>query len=391
MSAWESVTWDVARAGGFTAYALLTLSVAVGLALTLRMQSPRWPRIINAELHNFLSLLALVFTVVHVLAVWVDPFTRFGWSEVFIPFASHYRPLWMALGIVALYLGLAIALSTWIRPLIGYAWWRRLHVLTLASYALVTVHGVATGSDTRTWWGLLIYAASITLVGALLAGRLLAPADPQARTHPVFAALTALALVAGVVWAAQGPLQAGWNETANDGQGSGARTALAAPAGSSRAPSSSTSGSGATSNAAAFASPFTASLQGTLTQTGPDNAGVVTLHLDSTLSNGAQGVLTISMQGDASGGDDGGVQITSTTVTLGTSSATALYRGQLTQLDTGGRWRMTALLAGTAPGAGQIELRIRAAVDSSGNVAGTVTGTPASASPGSSSSSSSGL
>ena len=30
---WQSVTWDIARAGGFTAYILLTLAVVVGLAL----------------------------------------------------------------------------------------------------------------------------------------------------------------------------------------------------------------------------------------------------------------------------------------------------------------------------------------------------------------------
>ncbi len=106
---WQTVTWDVARAGGFTAYVLLTLAVAVGLALSTQLQSPsRWPRLLNSELHNFLTLLSTIFLVVHVLAVWVDPFTKFGWKEIFIPLASHYRPEWMALGIVGLYLGIAI-------------------------------------------------------------------------------------------------------------------------------------------------------------------------------------------------------------------------------------------------------------------------------------------
>src|SRR5713101_3227362 len=89
---WQSVSWDMARAGGFTAYVLLTLAVVVGLALSTQLQSPsRWPRLLNSELHNFLTLLSAIFIVVHVLAVWVDPFTRFGWSEVFIPLVSHYR------------------------------------------------------------------------------------------------------------------------------------------------------------------------------------------------------------------------------------------------------------------------------------------------------------
>ena len=194
---WESVTWNVARVGGFTAYALLTLAVVVGLALSTQLQSPsRWPRLINSELHNFLTLLSTIFLGVHVLAVWIDPFTNFGWNEIFIPLASHYRPDWMAFGIVGLYLGIAIGISTWLRPRIGYKWWRKLHVLTLGIFALATIHGIGTGSDTQTWWALGIYLVSIALVGSLLCRRMFfakgkrkpAPAHPAMPARSVIAA-----------------------------------------------------------------------------------------------------------------------------------------------------------------------------------------------------------
>src|SRR5260370_34007930 len=116
MSVWQAVTWDVARAGGFTAFGLLTLSVAIGLALTLHWQSSRWPRLINSELHNFVTLLALIFTGVHVLAVWIVPLTNFSWAGAVIPFVNQYRPLWMAFGIRALYLGIAVGISEGMRP-----------------------------------------------------------------------------------------------------------------------------------------------------------------------------------------------------------------------------------------------------------------------------------
>jgi predicted ferric reductase len=169
---WQSVTWDIARAGGFTAYILLTLAVIVGLALSTKIQSPsRWPRLLNSELHNFLTLLSTVFLVVHVVAVWIDPFTHFGLNEILIPLASSYRPVWMALGIVGLYLGIAIGISTWLRPHIGYKWWRRLHVLTLGIFALATIHGIGTGSDTQTPWALGIYLVSLVIVGSLFCRR----------------------------------------------------------------------------------------------------------------------------------------------------------------------------------------------------------------------------
>jgi predicted ferric reductase len=191
---WLSVTWDVARAGGFTTYILLTLAVVVGLALSTQLQSPsRWPRLINSELHNFLTLLSTIFLGVHVLATWIDPFTHFGWNEILIPLASHYRPEWMAFGIVGLYLGIAIGISTWLRPHIGYKLWRQLHVLTLGVFALATIHGIGTGSDTQTWWALGIYLVSIALVGSLLCRRLSFSQSKRRRalTHPAIPARSA--------------------------------------------------------------------------------------------------------------------------------------------------------------------------------------------------------
>jgi predicted ferric reductase len=181
MQFWESITWVVARAGGFTAYGLLALAVIVGLALSLHWQSPQWPRLINAELHNFLTLLSTVFLVVHVGAVIVDPFTHFTLLQVFVPFASTYRPLWMGLGVVALYLGIAIGISTLLRKRIGYTLWRQLHTLTLAIFVLATIHGIFTGTDAHSWWAVSIYVASVGVVGTLFLLRL---AQPGAKTRP---------------------------------------------------------------------------------------------------------------------------------------------------------------------------------------------------------------
>ena len=50
MSLWEAGTWDVARAGGFTAYILLGLAVALGLALSMKWQSAsKWPRMVSVQ------------------------------------------------------------------------------------------------------------------------------------------------------------------------------------------------------------------------------------------------------------------------------------------------------------------------------------------------------
>jgi hypothetical protein len=381
MSIWQTVTWNIARTGGFTAYVLLTLAVAVGLALTMKLQSPSyWPRLLNSELHNFLTLLSVVFVGVHILAVWIDPFTRFGWNEVFIPFVSHYRAMWMALGILALYLGIAIGISTWLRPLIGYAWWRRLHILTLGVFALVTIHGIATGSDTQTWWGLAIYGGSIALVGGLLCWRLLVPVNERGRSHPVIASLVGLSIVAGLIFTVAGPLRPGWNAIANGVTSGNSLAKVVAPSTPQRTPSTSQGNNTSTP----FANPFTASLQGILSQNGPDSSGIVTLHVNATLSNGAQGVLTIMLKGTQEdfGGRESGLSITSTQVKLSQDAAIPLYQGYLTGLrNREYRWSMTALLAKSGASTSRVQVQIEMQVRSSGQVTGVIQGIPVQGSP----------
>lgn len=228
----SGLTWEIARAGGFVAYGLLTASVAIGLIVSLKWRSPRWTRFVTTELHRFVTLVALVFTGIHTLSVAVDPFIRLSPPEVLLPMLSHYRPLWIALGIVGTYLLLAVYASEAIRPRIGYAWWHRFHLLSFIAFGLALVHGLGTGSDARTPWAIGVYVASVILVGGLFAVRVLPPAGE--RTHPVVAALAASAMAIGALWAWQGPLQPGWNAIANDGHGSGGFVATVAAADPSR-------------------------------------------------------------------------------------------------------------------------------------------------------------
>jgi hypothetical protein len=232
VSPWASqLIWDVARAGGFAAYVLLALAVLLGLALSLRLQDRRrWPRFLNYELHRHLTLLALVFTAVHVAAVAVDPFTAFRLVEVLVPGASHYRPLWMGMGIVAADLGLAVGLSSLVERLIGHRLWRMLHHLAFVVFALATAHGLGTGSDTRTAWAEAVYAGAGGLVWVLTFARLATAKTLRPLARAGALGLAFALLVGGVAGALLGPLRPGWNAIANNGHGSGARLVATRPA-----------------------------------------------------------------------------------------------------------------------------------------------------------------
>ncbi len=308
--------WIAARASGFTAYGLVTLATVFGLLLSQRWQSrSNWPRLLNDQLHQYLVVLAGVFTAIHGLSVWIDPFTKFTWLEVVVPGASHYRPLWMALGIIASYLGLAIVISGWLRPKIGYPWWRRLHYLTFAVWLLATLHGLGDGSDTRATWAIAIYGVSSAAVVGLTMSRLLRPAAPRGRTFVGWAALAGFVAAAGLLFALGGPMRPGWNKIANGGSGSGSRLA-AMPA-----------------VATALQSAYTAPFQGSASEQGPDGQGIVTLRFNLQVQGGPYSALTLILQGTSIPG--GGLQVTGSTVALGNRAQPGLYQGTLTALNGG--------------------------------------------------------
>lgn len=353
MSVWESITWDVARAGGFVAYGLVTISVVLGLMLSLRWRTTAWPRWATNDLHRYVTLLALVFIGIHTVAVWVDPFMAFGPAEVFVPLVSHYRPMWVALGIVASYLTAAVWLSERVQKRVGYAWWRRFHYLTFGIYVLATVHGIGTGSDTRTGWAIGIYVGSVLLVATLLALRLLGPA-PHLTPRPRIAALAAGVILVGAVWTALGPLRPGWNIAANNGHGSGARIALGQSAGTA-------------ANTGPITSPFNADMSGSVTQS---NSGeIATVQLNTRLYGGAQGTLRITLQGEPD--DSGGLAIDRTSVLFIPSGTGESYQGQVTALSGG-----EMMVRCTGSQGDRLQMDIVFQINEAGSVQGTVQGIP---------------
>jgi hypothetical protein len=352
---WSAIAWDTARAGGFLAYILLTFGVAVGLVMRNRWQSTRWPRLVTNELHGYLNLLALVFITIHVLAVVVDPFTRFGLAEILVPFASHYRPLWMGLGVVALYLLLAVWVSTKLRARIGHRLWRSIHILAYGVWGLATIHGLGTGSDTRSAWALLVYVSSVVLVGALLARRLLVPAARDQRARPWIAAASAVATAGVALWAVSGPLAAHWGARA--GGTSGNRSAAArAVSGASR---------GTKRLAGAVATPFSANLAGNVTVEPVDQSGRVTVRIDGALRGGTRDHLEITIRGLPL--EDGGVSMEQSRVRMG--AATALYQGEIVAL------RGSELVATLRSGTQRVRLGIQLDLPGDGTVTGLVRGT----------------
>jgi sulfoxide reductase heme-binding subunit YedZ len=168
----EAIPWYVTRSAGIVSLLLLTAATCLGLLTSARWQRDGWPRFLTAELHRTISLLSVVFLVIHVLVAAFDPKYGLGLAAVFLPFASSYRELWLTLGVVSLYLGGAIVITSLLRTRIGHSTWRLVHLTSYAAWPLAVLHSMGTGSDSVANWLWAIYAACIVAVAASLAWRL---------------------------------------------------------------------------------------------------------------------------------------------------------------------------------------------------------------------------
>ncbi|MFJ6934688.1 2Fe-2S iron-sulfur cluster-binding protein [Streptomyces sp. NPDC101132] len=168
--------WYVARATGLTAWWLVSAAVLWGLLLSTRVMGGRPAPAWLLDLHRWLAGLSVSFTAVHLAALVLEPRYAFGWAELLVPFAREANPLAQACGVVAVYLLVAVHLTSLLKSRLPDRMWRYLHRAAFGVFALATVHTFTAGSDAgaplvRVSGALLGMAFVFLLVYRLAAGR----------------------------------------------------------------------------------------------------------------------------------------------------------------------------------------------------------------------------
>jgi DMSO/TMAO reductase YedYZ heme-binding membrane subunit len=97
--------------------------------------------------------------------------------------ASDWKPLPVALGVVALYLLAAVEVTSLTMRHIPRAWWQWIHRSSFGSFWLATIHGITAGTDHANPVLRLTYLATAGAVIFLTVFRVLA--DRGTRTRPL--------------------------------------------------------------------------------------------------------------------------------------------------------------------------------------------------------------
>lgn len=164
----STTLWYATRATGIVALVLLTFTLVLGILTAARVKTRSWPAFAQADLHKWVSLLAVVFLTLHVVTAILDTYVNIGWAAIVVPFASSYEPLWTGLGTVGLDLIVAVAVSSALRQRISARTWRGIHWLAYGSWPVAMAHALGEGTDAfKLWLEVLAAVCTLAVLGSL--------------------------------------------------------------------------------------------------------------------------------------------------------------------------------------------------------------------------------
>jgi sulfoxide reductase heme-binding subunit YedZ len=158
--------WYVNRSTGIVLVLLLTTAVLLGVWSTRGEAGGRLPRFVVQALHRNIGLLTATMLAAHVVTAVLDEYVDIRWWQAVLPVGLSYDPLWLAVGIVALDLVLAVVLTSLVRDRLNQRTWRVVHLSGYLVWVASVAHGLGIGTDSGEGWVRWLYAGCALVVAA---------------------------------------------------------------------------------------------------------------------------------------------------------------------------------------------------------------------------------
>ncbi len=171
--------WVATRLVAFLSYFAIAGSVGYGLLLSTKILDVIAHRPVSFALHQDLAAIGLGLAGIHAALLGLDATVPFSLGAMVVPFAAPYRPLWVGVGQVTLYVVAVVVASFYVRRRIGQRAWRTLHYVTFLAFAGSTAHGILAGSDSGSAWAWWAYVGTSAVVVFLTVYRIVATLAPD--------------------------------------------------------------------------------------------------------------------------------------------------------------------------------------------------------------------
>jgi sulfoxide reductase heme-binding subunit YedZ len=177
--------WYASRATGVVALLLLTGVMVLGMLVNRQGRLPGLPSFAVTGLHRNLSLLAVVFVVIHVVTAVADGYVDIPIFSAVVPFTSPYERLWVGVGAVSFDLAIAVIVTSLLRRHLSRRAWRVVHLLSYLCWPVAWLHSFFASGDLQHGVLLILAILCAIAVGVALIWRLAAAARDVPRAERV--------------------------------------------------------------------------------------------------------------------------------------------------------------------------------------------------------------
>ena len=153
--------WITGRALGIAGFISLSALVALGIWMRhpWRLRRPSMHSETRLRLHAALATATVALVAGHLVVLATDHYAGVGWSGAFVPGLSRYRTFAVALGVIALFFMVLLAVTARAAGRYGARHWSAIHRFAILTYVLVWFHSVLAGADTDALRGLYVTTA----------------------------------------------------------------------------------------------------------------------------------------------------------------------------------------------------------------------------------------
>lgn len=149
--------WYVTRASGLIAGLLLFVLMLSGVGFITGHSFKFLEPITAWATHRAMGISLASTVFLHIFSLYFDEFVNFDFKDLFVPFASEYRPIelfgypvgsfYVALGVFAFYIFIIIVLTSllWINK--KPRTWKAIHILSYIGAVFVFIHALYLGTD----------------------------------------------------------------------------------------------------------------------------------------------------------------------------------------------------------------------------------------------------
>jgi predicted ferric reductase len=151
------------RGSGIVALVLIVASLVWGFFFSARAtgnrRKPNW----WLDLHNYLGGLGFAFTIVHIVAAWLDTHSGLGLVQVFVPMTATGWAWGITWGVLATYVFAAVVFTSWPKKRFSKRTWLVVHLLSIPATIAAAGHAWMVGESRSYHW----FPMLLALLGGL--------------------------------------------------------------------------------------------------------------------------------------------------------------------------------------------------------------------------------